>query len=62
MQEYRRVMVKRYGFAEVPAKTDEEALEQVKDMSSSSFDWGEVDTDDAEVVDVLDEHGNSIRH
>ncbi|MBQ3009813.1 MAG: hypothetical protein IJA20_02445 [Methanocorpusculum sp.] len=61
MQEYRRVMVKRYGFAQIPADSDTEALEEVKSMSHSDFDWGDVDTDDAEVIDVLDEHGNSIQ-
>jgi len=61
MQEYRRVMVKRYGFADVPSESDAQALEKVKDMGHSDFDWGDVDTDDAEIVDVLDEHGNSIR-
>lgn len=61
MQEYRRVMVKRYGFAEIPSASDEEALEKVKSMGSSELDWGSMDADDAEVVDVLDENGNSIR-
>lgn len=61
MQEYRRVMVKRYGFAEIPPDSDEEALEKVKSIGSNEFDWGSMDADDAEVVDVLDENGNSIR-
>lgn len=62
MQEYRRVMVKRYGFAQIPANSDAKALEEVKSMSHGDFDWGDVDTDDAEVIDVMDEHGNSIQN
>lgn len=61
MQEYRRVMVKRYGFAQIPSNSDKEALEKVKLMGRGDFDWGDVDTDDAEVIDVMDEHGNSIQ-
>ena len=60
MKVYRRVMVTRYGFAQVPAETDEQALEAVRELRVSDFDWGSLDTDDAEVVDVLDEHGNTV--
>ena len=44
-----RVMVIKYGFAEVEAATEREALDQVKAMGDSCFDWS--DFDEAQVVD-----------
>ena len=44
-----RVMVIKYDFAEVEAATEREALDQVKAMGDSCFDWS--DFDEAQVVD-----------
>lgn len=34
-----RGMVTRYGYATVEANNDEEALEQLKNLSENDFDW-----------------------
>lgn len=44
-----RVMVVKYGYAVVEAKTKSEALELTEGMSDSDFDW--TDFDDAQVID-----------
>lgn len=53
----RRVMVTRYGYAEILSESDEDALETVKNYDDSDFDWEPLDGDmlnDAEVVDEWD--------
>lgn len=44
-----RVMVIKYGYAEVDAETGEDAIELTQNMDDSEFDWS--DFDDAQVVD-----------
>lgn len=53
----KRVMIQRMGFACVPAKTDEEALEMVKNFNEGDFDWESVRccTDDAEIIETLED-------
>lgn len=52
MKKY-RVMVVKYGYTEVEAETEEDAVEQVNVYDDQYFDWS--DFDDAQVVDELDE-------
>lgn len=44
-----RVMVVKYGYAVVDAKTEKDAIELTEDMDNSEFDWS--DFGDAQVVD-----------
>lgn len=45
----KRVMVVKYGYAVVEAYTDDEAIEEAKNMADGEFDWS--DFDDAQVID-----------
>lgn len=54
---YRRVMVKRYGYIILPGP-DEAALEAVKSISADEVDWGDIDTDDAEIIENCCEDGS----
>lgn len=47
-----RVMVVKYGFAEVEAENENEALELIDDMQDKDFDWS--DFDDGQVVEEVD--------
>lgn len=50
-----RVMVVSYGYAEVEAETESEALSQCKEMALKgrhAFDWS--DPDDEQVVEEID--------
>ncbi len=47
-----RVMCKKYGWADVEASSEEEALEKAEQMSDHGFDWS--DADDHEVVERVD--------
>lgn len=49
----KRVMVTKYGFVNLDAETDEEAIEKAKNLPDSNFDWS--DFDDPKVVEDLDE-------
>ena len=49
----KRVMVIKYGFIDLDAKTDEEAIEKAKNLQDSDFDWS--DFDEPKVIDDLDE-------
>ena len=49
----KRVMVIKYGFIDLDAKTDEEAIEKAKNLQDSDFDWS--DFDEPKVVEDLDE-------
>lgn len=40
MKEY-RIMVVKYGYIDIEANNDGEALEAVKDMKNEDFDWSE---------------------
>lgn len=51
----KRICVTRYGFTIVEAQTDEEAIAAVDSMKPSDFDWSSIDSDDAEVVEDVDE-------
>lgn len=54
MKKY-RVMVVSYGYAEVEAETESEALSQCKEMTSEGkhcFDWS--DPEDEQVVEEID--------
>lgn len=42
--QYRRVCVSRCGYAVVPGDTDEEAIENAKNLRASDFDWESVDS------------------
>lgn len=44
-----RVMVVKYGFTTVIANDESDALEQVKSLSDSDFNWS--DFDEAQVID-----------
>lgn len=45
----KRVMVTKYGFVDLDAKTDEEAIEKAKNLQDSDFDWS--DFDEPKVID-----------
>lgn len=47
-----RIMVVKYGFAEVEAESENEALELIDDMQDKDFDWS--DFDDGQVVEEVD--------
>ena len=47
-----RVMVIKYGYAEVEAENETEALELIDDMNDKDFDWS--DFDDGQVVEEID--------
>lgn len=47
-----RVMVVKYGYAEVEAENETEALELINDMDDGDFDWS--DFDDGQVVEEID--------
>ena len=47
-----RIMVVKYGYAEVEAENEAEALEKTKGMSGSEFDWS--DFYDEQVVEEVD--------
>lgn len=44
-----KVMVVKYGYVDVEADTENEALEKTNALPDSAFDWS--DFDDAQVVD-----------
>lgn len=53
MKKY-RTMVVSYGYADIEAETENEALEKCKEMASlgrHAFDWS--DPDDAQIVDEI---------
>lgn len=54
---FRRVMVKKYGYIILPGP-DEAALEAVKNIKDSDVDWGDIETDDAEIVESCSEDGS----
>lgn len=49
----KRVMAIKYGFIDLDAKTEEEAIEKAKNLQDSDFDWS--DFDEPKVVEDLDE-------
>ena len=55
--ERRRICVMRAGYAVVPGNSDEEALENAKNLKEDDFDWEPVNSDmieaEAEVVETL---------
>lgn len=55
-EEYRRVLVTRYGYVDVPCGTDEEALEYLKILTVSDIEWenrlSEYDLKNAKVIGV----------
>ena len=63
-KQYRRICVQRSGYAVVPGDTDEEALENAKDLTADDFDWESVTPDliqeEAEVLEVCGENGEEI--
>lgn len=46
-----RVMVVKYGFTEIEAECEEDAIEVAEDMSDKDFDWS--DFDEAQVIEEL---------
>lgn len=50
-----RIMVCKYGYAVVDAETEAEAIEKAKNMEDNEYDWS--DSDDAQVVEVVDKKG-----
>ena len=61
-----RVMVKKYGYAEVEAANEEEARKKTDNMWDGEFDWSERDWHDSKIVDQLpvrveytDHHGEN---
>lgn len=40
MKEY-EIMVVKYGYINVEAESESEALEKIKDLKDNGFDWGE---------------------
>ena len=48
-----RVMVKKYGYAEVEAANEEDARKKTANMWDGEFDWAEHDWEDAEIVDQV---------
>lgn len=50
MEKTYRVMVKKYGYADIEAETPEEAKKKVAEMIDFEFDWSEIDWHDAEIV------------
>ncbi len=60
---YRRICLKRTGYAIVPGDTDEEALENAARLSASDFDWEPVDGDlireEAEVIEACGPNGET---
>lgn len=59
--EYRRICIQRSGYAIVPGNTDEEALENAKNLKASDFDWEAVTPDliqeEAEVIETCGPNG-----
>lgn len=49
MKEY-RIMVVKYGYVDIEANNDSEALELVKDMKDEEFDWGKFCDEEIVVV------------
>lgn len=47
-----RVMVIKYGYADVEAENEDEALNLIDDMDDRDFDW--TDFDDGQVVEEID--------
>lgn len=47
-----RVMVVKYGFADIEAETEKEAESMIGNMKDSEFDWS--DFDDGQVVEEVD--------
>lgn len=51
-----RVMVTAYGYADIEADNEEDALAMVDDMDDSDFDWdNDFSSIDAEIVDEFEE-------
>lgn len=51
-----RVMVTAYGYADIEADSEEEALDIVDDMDNSDFNWdNDFSSLDAEIVDIIDD-------
>ena len=48
-----RVMVVKYGYADIETESEAEALELVGDMSDKDFDW--TDFGDGEIVEEYEE-------
>ena len=47
-----RVMVIKYGFVDVEAETENDAIEAAENMSDHDFDWS--DFDEAQVIGEVD--------
>ncbi len=58
MYKYRRIRITRSGYATVPGKTDEEALQNARNLKEDDFDWERVEPSlikaTAEVVVAID--------
>lgn len=61
-----RVMVRKYGYADIEAANEKEARKKTDNMWDGEFDWAERDWQDAEIVDRLpirveytDNHGGN---
>lgn len=51
-----RVMVTAYGYADIEADSEEEALDMVDDMDTSDFNWdNDFSSLDAEIVERVDD-------
>ena len=48
-----RIVVTKYGYANVEADSADEALELVNDMDDGDFDWSEFD--EAEIMEEFEE-------
>ena len=46
-----KVMVRKYGYAEIEADSEKEALKKTDNMWDGEFDWAERDWEDAEIVE-----------
>lgn len=64
VQQYRRICVRRFGYAIVPGNTDEEAIENAANLRSGDFDWEPVTPDlireEGEVIEACGPSGESL--
>lgn len=48
-----KVMVRKYGYAEIEADSEKEALKKTDNMWDGEFGWAERDWEDAEIVEEI---------
>ena len=64
-KQYRRICIQRCGYAVVPGDTDDEAIENARNLTESDFDWEPVNPSmietEAEIIEVCGENGAEIK-